>query len=231
MIFHVNVKYLMFIKKNPWIKVNNFVIFETKKIEIENELKSDIKVTKIIMTYIINVLIEWVAKPPITLTFDKVPTAGEVLQKLIDEKIFDPDKYKFAHIYGYQLTEMISSSNVLLSNDTTLKRPRFTIWNWVFPIIFWSSISIPYILRIYSYSKDFCALCLVGILCLLAFAAYKLHTEAIFYPKRKENSLNKYEMCYILFFMALSPALGQDNVLDMLRSDFDYDSDTETSSD
>ena len=183
------------------------------------------------MTYVINVLIEWIAKPPISLTFSKVPTAGEVLQKLVEDKIFDPDQYKFGHIYGYQMNDLITSPNVLLSNDPTSKRPRFSIWNWIFPIIFWLSISIPFIMRKYSYSKDVCALSLVGIMSLLAFFAYKLHTEAIFYPKRTKNELNKYEMCYILFFIGLSPSIGQESVLDMLQSDFDYDSDSDTSSD
>ena len=175
------------------------------------------------MSFDVDVLIEWDPNPPIKLKFDKQTTAGEVVQKLLDDKVFNKDQFKYAHIYGHQKHDKIVDKQILLSNDPTSKRPRFSIWNWIFPIYFWISLSVPFLLRKLHYSKDICALSLVGITGLQAFIAYKLHTEAIFYPKRTTNSLNKYEMCFILFFISLSPTIGEDDISDMSQSDSSSD--------
>jgi hypothetical protein len=168
----------------------------------------------------IDVVVEWSAGLRVQLQFDEVPTAGMVLRRLINDNVFDSKQFKYAHIYGYKNNEKVQEDKVLLSNAIEAQSRKYSIWNWIFPIIFWCFISVPFVLRKFGFSMDVCAVALVAICALLSYVAYKFNFTAIFYPKRTTHTLDKYEIALIFFFYTLSPKVGQEE-LEQEEEEFD----------
>lgn len=166
----------------------------------------------------ISVSLDWDPTSPHILEFSFIPTADDVIKLCEEKKYIDKTIYHYPCVNGYLSNEKITEKNILITNDPAGNILRHSILNWIFPILFWSSLSIPYILYKYNYSIEIIAISIVAITGSLAIAAYTYSPEALFYPKRDTMELSSFEIFYILFFVTLSPTFGFDDIIEFSDS-------------